>query len=122
VRARFAGALAPAELFALMGECDVAGFPGVRSEGVPSFVVEALGAGLPVAATDVGGIPRALHGGGGLVVPPGDPDAMAAALRELLDGDLPRLRSAARRAYEERFTPARVVDRYLECYGKAMAR
>ncbi len=122
VRVRFVGVLAAAELFALMRQCDVAGFPGLRGDGVPSFVVEALGTGVPVAATDVGGIRRALKGSGGLVVPPGSPDALAEAVCRLLGGDLPQLRRLARSAYEERFTPARVVDQYLECYEEAIYR
>lgn len=121
IRARFLGALEPTELFELMRRCDVAAFPGPR-DGLPSFVVESLGTGLPVVATSVGGIPRALERGGGLLVPPGDPRAMADGIRRMLGGDLEQQRRAARRAYEERFTPARVVDRYLECYAEAMAR
>jgi glycosyltransferase involved in cell wall biosynthesis len=121
IRARFMGALEPAELFKLMRRCDVAAFPGLR-DGLPSFVVEALGTGLPVVATDVGGIPRALKGSGGLLVPPGNPAAMAAGIQRMLAGDLEQQRRAARRAYEEQFAPVRVVDRYLECYGEAIAR
>jgi glycosyltransferase involved in cell wall biosynthesis len=121
VRARFLGALTPTELFALMRRCDVAAFPGLR-DGLPSFVVESLGMGLPVVATDVGGIPRALERGGGLLVPPGDPQGMADGILRMLGSDLEQQRRAARRAYEERFTPARVVDRYLECYAEALSR
>jgi glycosyltransferase involved in cell wall biosynthesis len=121
VRARFIGALRPTELFELMVRCDVAAFPGPR-DGLPSFVVEALGAGLPVVGTDIGGIARALEDGGGLVVPPGNPGALAEGILRLLGGDLPRHRRLARRAYEQRFSPARVVDRYLECYGEALDR
>jgi glycosyltransferase involved in cell wall biosynthesis len=121
IRARFLGAIEPTELFELLRRCDVAAFPGLQ-DGLPSFIVEALGAGLPVVGTDVGGIPRALEGSGGLVVPPGSPGAMADGIGRLIGGDLPRLRRLARRAYEERFTPARVVDRYLECYAEALDR
>ena len=122
VHARFVGVLEPTELFELMRRCDVAGFPGLRGDGLPSFVVEALGAGIPVVGTDVGGIPRALEHGGGLLVPPGNPSALAEGLQRLIQSDLPRHRRVARRAYEERFTPARVVDQYLECYVEALDR
>jgi glycosyltransferase involved in cell wall biosynthesis len=121
VRARFLGALHPTELFKLMLRCDVAAFPGPR-DGLPSFVVEALGAGLPVVGTDIGGIARALEHGGGLVVRPGSPGALAEGILRLLRSDLPRQRRLARRAYEQRFSPARVVDRYLECYAAALQR
>jgi glycosyltransferase involved in cell wall biosynthesis len=59
-------------------------------------VTEALARGVPVLASDVGGVPEAL-GHGGLLVPPGDPEALGAALRRWLeDADLrTRLRQAA---------------------------
>lgn len=56
-----------------------------HSEGSPNVVLEAMAAGLPIAATNVGGVPEILeHGKTGLLVPARDPAAMAAAIRELL--------------------------------------
>ena len=52
------------------------------TEGLPQVLVEALGAGLPVVATDVGGI-REAAGEAVTVVPPGDADAAAAAVLRL---------------------------------------
>jgi glycosyltransferase involved in cell wall biosynthesis len=68
-------------------------------------VTEALARGLPVLATDVGGVTEALGSGNdrtlpGLLVPPGDPAALGAALRTWL-GD-PELRGRLRRAARER--------------------
>jgi glycosyltransferase involved in cell wall biosynthesis len=68
-------------------------------------VTEALAHGLPVVATEVGGVPEALgHGadGGrpGLLVPPGDPAVLAAALRAWLEDA--GLRARLRRAAGER--------------------
>lgn len=74
-----------------------------RFETYGMVVTEALARGLPVVATDVGGMPEALGGVTdgvlpGLLVPPGDAAAFAAALRLWLDDDdlRRRLRSAAR--------------------------
>ena len=53
------------------------------SEGLPLTVIEAAMAGRPTVVTDVGGMPEAA-GRGGLVVPPGDPAAFAAACVRLL--------------------------------------
>ena len=76
-----------------------------RHETYGMVVTEALARGLPVIATDVGGLPEALGGSNGpgrpgLLVPPGDAVALAAALRRWL-GD-PDLRDRLRRAASER--------------------
>ena len=55
-------------------------------ENFPHTVVEALATGTPVIATDVGGVREAVADGrNGLLVPPGDVDALAAALRRYLE-------------------------------------
>jgi glycosyltransferase involved in cell wall biosynthesis len=57
------------------------------TEGVPQVLYEAMGSGLPIVATDVGGVAEALEWGrAGLVIPPEDPGSLAAAI-ERLSGD-----------------------------------
>jgi glycosyltransferase involved in cell wall biosynthesis len=71
-----------------------------RFEGMPLALLEALEAGLPCLVTDVGENAALVeHGTTGWVVPPGDPAALADALRRLLDdpAGLRRMREAARR-------------------------
>lgn len=64
--------------------CDVVVLPGWQ-EGVPVSALEAMACAVPVVATDVGGTTEVVeHGQTGLVVPPGNPRAMAAAIIELL--------------------------------------
>jgi glycosyltransferase involved in cell wall biosynthesis len=66
-----------------------------RTEGTPTALVEAMSAGLPVVATDVGGVGALLtHERNGLLVPPGDPSALAAALAHLRDDAALRRRLA----------------------------
>ncbi|HEC35634.1 MAG TPA: glycosyltransferase [Anaerolineae bacterium] len=55
-------------------------------EGMPGAIMEAMASGLPVVATCVGGVPElVVDGETGFLVPPGDVQALAAALRRLLD-------------------------------------
>ena len=65
-------------------------------ENLPHSAVEALSVGVPVVATSVGGVPEVVHDGeNGLLVPPGRPDELAAALRRVLAEDGLRDRLAA---------------------------
>ncbi len=55
------------------------------SEGFPNSIIEAMAAGKPVVATSVGGVADAVeHGRTGLLVPPSDPEQLAAAIESLL--------------------------------------
>jgi glycosyltransferase involved in cell wall biosynthesis len=77
-------------------------------ESLPLAILEAMAAGLPVVATRVGGIPECVrHGETGLLVPPDDRTALAAAIAALLnDGELRRtFGAAAQRCIRERFSP-----------------
>ncbi len=78
---------------------DVLSVPSIWFETGPLVVLEAHAAGIPVVGSDLGGIAeRVQHGVDGLLVPPGDPRALAAAFRSLIDDPdaLERLRPVAR--------------------------
>jgi glycosyltransferase involved in cell wall biosynthesis len=85
------------ELRSLYAGADVFALP-TRADAVPWAVLEAMAAGLPVIASDVGAIAELL-GGSGEVVPPGDAAALAAALRRLRQ---PELRRALGQRAQER--------------------
>jgi glycosyltransferase involved in cell wall biosynthesis len=79
-----------------------------HSEGSPNVVLEAMAAGVPVAATAVGGVPEIVeHDRTGLLVPARDPAAMAQAIGRLLrDKSLRRRLGEAGREHARReFTP-----------------
>nr|GID83403.1 hypothetical protein Ade03nite_23270 [Actinoplanes derwentensis] len=91
---RFVGPLAGAALDDAYANADLFVLPS-RAETYGMVITEALARGIPVVASDVGGVPEALGaapGGGipGRLVPPDDPDALAGALRDWLTG--PELR------------------------------
>ncbi len=77
---------------------------------VPNKVFQGAAAGCAIVTSDTAPQRRALSGAG-LLVPPGDPDALAAALLQLAGdrGELARLRRRARELAEEQFTPERIV-------------
>jgi len=82
-RVRFAGFVAHGpELISLLDSAD-AFVLSSRSEGLPHSLVEAMARALPVVATAVGGMPALLGDGTGIVVPVGDPAALASALADL---------------------------------------
>jgi glycosyltransferase involved in cell wall biosynthesis len=93
-------------------------------EGLPMATLEAMCAGNAVIASATGGIPEAVDDGrDGILVPPGDTEALSRALRRLLTD--PRLRetlaaSALARAHRD-FTVEVMADRYLELYHGLLA-
>lgn len=89
-------------------------------EGLPMAILEAMAYGLPVVASDVGGVSEAVKNGECGYVVHNSVDDFAARIRELLD-DEERLRAfsaAARGIYEERFTVEKMVDAYVDIYGR----
>jgi len=95
------GYVADAELDRALGEATVAVFPYRPELDQSGALLRALGAGVPAVAYDVGGIAEPVRRfEAGVVVPSGDVDALAEALRTVLD-DPERYRAGARRAREE---------------------
>jgi glycosyltransferase involved in cell wall biosynthesis len=83
-RVRFVGSLAREDVLALFRAAD-ASLLSSSWENFPHTVVEALAVGTPVVATEVGGVPELVRDGeNGLLVPPGDPGALADAIRRVV--------------------------------------
>jgi glycosyltransferase involved in cell wall biosynthesis len=96
-----------------------------RSEGFPVSILEAMAAGLPVVATDVGGVAEAVTDGEtGILVPAADPQALAGALEGLVaDVDLRRRLGAAGRARALRlFDAPRYRAAHLDLYRRELGR
>ena len=95
---------------------DLFAFPSLR-EALGSSLLDVLRAGVPVVASRVDGIPDAVTKDAGILVPPGDPDALARAIMELYQSAAKRARlaqGAQRRA--EHFSPGNMAQRYLSLY------
>jgi len=91
-------------------------------EGLPLAILEAMMAGLPVVATDVGDIPRLITADIGLVIPPRQPRAIAEAIAELL-GDPVRLRemgAAARARAMQDYSPQAWMEQLINLYRQLL--
>jgi glycosyltransferase involved in cell wall biosynthesis len=105
------------ELVRALDEADVFVLPS-KSEGLPHSLVEAMARALPVITTTIGGMPALLADGGGLLVAPGDPQALAAAIARL--GGNPQERAAlSARSLEkaQAFTSDRILEEFCTRLG-----
>lgn len=95
-----------------------------NSEGMPTAILEAMACAQPIVAVDVGSVGELVEDGvTGLVVPPEDPEAIAAAISRLLaDADLrERLGAAGRKRAEREFPLDHLVERHAHAYRLALA-
>ncbi|HBO43929.1 MAG TPA: glycogen synthase [Planctomycetaceae bacterium] len=95
------------------------------SEGTPLSLLEAWAAGLPVAVTEVGGLPELVKDGvTGMIVPPREPETLATALLCVLsDGGLRRrLSEAGGREARSRFDRRVMAEQYAREYASLLAR
>jgi glycosyltransferase involved in cell wall biosynthesis len=92
-------------------------------ENAPMALLEAMAAGIPVVATEVGGVPEIVGDGTAQLVPPGDDAALAEAVARLLDDPaLARQQAeAARRLVEERFSADANAEATLALYERLVA-
>jgi glycosyltransferase involved in cell wall biosynthesis len=111
------------DLPAIAAATDVAVL-GSANEGTPVSLIEAAAAGRPAIATRVGGVSEVVTPETGLLVPSGDPEALAGAITKLAaDAGLrARLGAAARERALRRYSAKRLVADIRELYEELLAR
>jgi glycosyltransferase involved in cell wall biosynthesis len=102
----------------ILRNTDIMVHPAVWQEALGYTVLEGMASGCAVVATRTGGIPELIQDHvSGLLVEPGDVDALRTALRELQSPDLrAKLAAAGRATIVERFTLARNVQRTMDWF------
>jgi glycosyltransferase involved in cell wall biosynthesis len=123
-RVQFVSGLGDTEIAELMASAEVAVVPSLY-EGFSLPAVEAMASGTPLVASDTSALPEVVgrDGSCGVLVPPGDPAALAAAIDELLRDPARRaaIGVAARARAEERFSWMATAAATAQVYRRAIA-
>jgi glycosyltransferase involved in cell wall biosynthesis len=123
-RVAIPGWLGPEGVDRLLERTDVLILPSF-SEGLPMAIIEAFAAGIPVIATPVNAVVDVVqHERNGLLVKPGDIDAIAAALARLMDDPelRKRLGEMARQDHAERYDQRAYMERLIALWGETASR
>lgn len=110
------------EVAAIVAAADLFVLPSLR-EGLPLALLEALASGTPVVATAVGGIPGVIRDGvHGRLVPPGDAEALAAAIAASLESpaEAGAMAAAARRVVVESYSADAFAERTAAVYDRLL--
>jgi glycosyltransferase involved in cell wall biosynthesis len=120
-RVRFVHGISDTELAELTASAEIAVIPSLY-EGFSLPAVEHMASGTPLIASRTGALPE-VTGDAALLVEPGDPEALAAALRDLLDApaERDRLGAAAWQRVQERFAWSAVARATVAQYRDAIA-
>ena len=108
------------DIASLLLESDIFVLPTL-SEGMSNVLLEAMSCGLPVVTTSVGGNCDLISNGhNGILVPPGDSDALGEALMEILQNTAlaQQLGDEARRTVQNHYSLEAISDSYLALYNK----
>lgn len=114
----YAGFLPADALWQLRSKAAFAVVPSQWPDVLPLAALESLAAGMPVITSDLGGLPEIANGGAGIVVPAGDSQALASAMRGLWrrSQEEPDFGRAAWESANRRFSLEAQTDRLIELY------
>jgi len=120
LQVRFLGMVVPAAVPELLTRVDVLVVPS-HSETFGVVAAEALMTGLPVVATRCGGPECIIEDGDGILAPPGEPESLAAAMRQLSESLASYDRRATARRARERFCGPAIAARLTAEYQRALS-
>jgi len=113
---RLAGFVSDGDLPLYYNVADLFVLPSKSGEGLPLVALEAMACGLPVVATEVGGIREVLSEDYGKLVPPNQPELFAKAILDFAAVDFSSRRQELRAMMEEKFSWDANVERLVEIY------
>jgi glycosyltransferase involved in cell wall biosynthesis len=113
---RLAGFVSDEDLPYYYNAADLFVLPSKSGEGLPLVAMEAMACGLPVIATDVGGIKEVMMEDYGLLVPPNQPELLAKAVLDFASVDFTKRKHELRAKIEEKFSWDTNVERLAEIY------
>lgn len=108
----------------VLAQSDVVVLPSTYGEGVPRTLIEAAASGRAIITTDTPGCRDICRDGrNGILIPPGDTDALEAAMRRLVrdPSERQRMGAAGRALAEDRFGLATILEQTLELYRSLLA-
>ena len=120
-RARFLPSLAPKDVPSVLASYDALLCTGITVEGGPTVAFEAWAVGVPVIATRVGALAELVEDGvSGRLIPAGEPEAIATAIREVVEHPDTTIQKWRQKLPRPR-TMDEIVDDYLRLYEEAAA-
>ena len=111
-----AGFVSDEDLPSYYNAADFFVLPSKSGEGVPLVALEAMACGLPLVATDVGGIREVIVEGYGKIVPPNNPQSLAEAILEFANTNLESLRPNLRKIMTKKYSWDMNVERLTRIY------
>jgi glycosyltransferase involved in cell wall biosynthesis len=119
---RFGGLVGRAELRRHFAQASALALPSLE-DNCPMVILEAMAAGVPSAASRVGGVPELIdHGRTGFLFDPHKPESMADAVRCLIGNseETRRVAAAARQEALARFHPERIAEQHIAIYREVL--
>ena len=104
----------------LMEQSDILVLPSVY-DIFPTVILEAMSGGLPVIATDVGGVPEMVRPGTGILVPPENAEALKNAILTMIELDYKEMGQEAKKIFFEEFTQEQYVNQTVAVYESLFA-